>query len=523
MESIVRFLVLLGCLTFSSQISTPADDYYWAGVVEFDYTDKEDLPPANYTAQAIQRYASIINSVEADPVDILVFPEYGLSSSEMASFVPDPRDRIAPCNLLHYEPVVRDMSCLARHRRKYLVVNLVEKARCPEPFDDRPCPSDELYRFNTNVVFDRHGTVIGKYRKFNLYDEGGLNITAIPEIVSFETDFGVTFGTFTCYDLIFEEPAIQMVRNGVTDFIFTSMWFSQLPFLTAVQIQQAWAYANNVNLLASGASQPDLGSTGTGIYAGRRGRIVSVMNHKAEEKLYVARVPKRDRFGLPLEQQPKIQFTPSEMDDLKLKRDAIDIYETELLPMESNSSYRKTLCQNGLCCDFALNYTVLEVEPDQDFYRYRFAVREGRRVFNGNREGLISVCAIMACSGDTLETCAVRFPNSSTVANSVLFNGLHIEGVFSGSAQMFTLPNSVDTSLLPLEVDKFEYIERVFTDDFELMKEIQFRLLEPRQDLLTFAIWGRKFVRMNSGCKANKISVLLLFVVTVFSIIRSKI
>lgn len=59
-----------------------------------------------------------------------------------------------------------------------------------------------------------------------------MNITDEPELATFETDFGVTFGTFICFDILFEKPALQLVREGVKHIIFPSMWFGELPFLT---------------------------------------------------------------------------------------------------------------------------------------------------------------------------------------------------------------------------------------------------------------------------------------------------
>lgn len=64
-------------------------------------------------------------------------------------------------------------------------------------------------------------------------------------------------------------------KQGVRDIIFPSHWFSELPFLTALQAQQAWAYANNVNLLAAGGSNPSVGSTGSGIYHGTHGLLAA--------------------------------------------------------------------------------------------------------------------------------------------------------------------------------------------------------------------------------------------------------
>lgn len=118
-------------------------------------------------------------------------------------------------------------------------------------------------------------------------------MTAVPEIVTFDTDFGVKFGTFICFDILFREPAIQLTRvHQVTDIVYPTAWFSETPFLTgkrnviktfflffiktyvllliilAVQTQAGWSFAEDVNLLASGYNKPDFGNVGSGIYLG---------------------------------------------------------------------------------------------------------------------------------------------------------------------------------------------------------------------------------------------------------------
>lgn len=134
----------------------------------------------------------------------------------------------------------------------YVVVNLPEKRPCES--DDKDCPSRGRYQYNTNVVFDRKGMVIARYgkmlfdfpsgrgsndffsfryRKYNLFGEAGMDVTPEPEEITFSTDFGVTFGTFTCFDILFQKPAIELVvKHGVTDIVFPTAWFSELPFLT---------------------------------------------------------------------------------------------------------------------------------------------------------------------------------------------------------------------------------------------------------------------------------------------------
>lgn len=114
----------------------------------------------------------------------------------------------------------------------------------------------------------------------------------MPEIVSFDTDFGVKFGTFICFDILFSEPAIQLTRvHQVTDIVYPTAWFSEVPFLTgkqnvmksfppfhqnililliilAIQTQAGWSFAEDVNLLAAGYNRPSFGNAGSGIYLG---------------------------------------------------------------------------------------------------------------------------------------------------------------------------------------------------------------------------------------------------------------
>lgn len=75
--------------------------------------------------------------------------------------------------------------------------------------------------------------VFCRYRKFNLFGEFYVNQTAEPDISIFETDFGIKFGMFTCFDILFQRPALELIEKyGIKHFIFPTMWFSELPFLT---------------------------------------------------------------------------------------------------------------------------------------------------------------------------------------------------------------------------------------------------------------------------------------------------
>uniref|UniRef100_A0A182RL31 CN hydrolase domain-containing protein n=1 Tax=Anopheles funestus TaxID=62324 RepID=A0A182RL31_ANOFN len=508
-------LLLLHVAPSKQQVSTPSDPHYWAGVVEFRSDRASGETVVTSTANRLEQYIDIINSGEANVTDVLVFPEGTLNGYETASFVPHPQEQIVPCNNLQYERVVRDISCAARNRKKYIVINLTEKAKCPEQLDTRPCSPDGLYRFNTNVAFDREGAVVSRYRKFNLFGEAGINTTTYPEIVSFETDFGVKFGHFICFDLMFNEPALELVRLGVTDFIFPTMWFSELPFLTASQIQQGWAFSNNANLLAAGASFPGVGSTGTGVYSGRRGAITTVMNHEPQTKLYVVQVPKMNFPNAAISKIPQPKGTPAEMAKLFLKRDQIDKYTTKDLPMTSNAQLDERVCYQSHCCNFTINYS--------NYYRYKLAAYDAGRTFDGFADGQITTCAIFACSSANYSDCSGRFGANEVYEEAVTFNAITIVAKFADNSETFVLPNNVDTSIVPFDVSDTEYLVVPSVGDPTPHNIVTYKLNNAHSDLFTFAIWARKFER-HASAGANPSSLvptLVLIAVGVAGLVKN--
>lgn len=185
-----------------------------------------------------ENYTRIVREAATDGVDILIFPEYTLNNVAFPVKVPAPIDNVTPCSSREgFDNLLIDLSCLARDSEIYLCINLSEMEECDEELqqsrnDTRPCSSLGFSRYNTNVVFDRSGAVIGRYRKFNLFRESGVNTTLTAELSTFETNFGVTFGNIICFDLLFYEPAMQLVQQGVKNFIFPALWTSELPFLT---------------------------------------------------------------------------------------------------------------------------------------------------------------------------------------------------------------------------------------------------------------------------------------------------
>ena len=81
---------------------------------------------------------------------------------------------------------------------------------------------------------------------------------------------------FTCFDILFESPAMNLVDNGVKNFVYTTFWSSQFPALISIAVQQSWLMltSTNLNLIADNIHCQaidkrictEVPATGSGIY-----------------------------------------------------------------------------------------------------------------------------------------------------------------------------------------------------------------------------------------------------------------
>lgn len=94
----------------------------------------------------------------------------------------------------------------AKHYKTYVVTTLHEK-------------EGDLF-YNTAVLIDRKGDIVGKYRKVHLATAEGENgITPGSEYPVFDTDFG-RIGILTCWDNWFVEPARILRLKGAEMLLF---------------------------------------------------------------------------------------------------------------------------------------------------------------------------------------------------------------------------------------------------------------------------------------------------------------
>jgi hypothetical protein len=97
---------------------------------------------------------------------------------------------------------------------------------------------------------------------------GGVFDEASPVATAFNSSFGVQFGSFVCFDIMYPHPALDVLQlpGGVKDVLFSSWWVNLAPTYNALMIQQAWSRVNGVNLIAANTGTGFL-NAGGGIFA----------------------------------------------------------------------------------------------------------------------------------------------------------------------------------------------------------------------------------------------------------------
>jgi pantetheine hydrolase len=150
-----------------------------------------------------------------------------------------------------------------------------------------------------------------RYRKINLFNEPKLTPGDEDQRVTFQSDSGVTFGTFTGFDILFENPSRTVLHNSnVTVVVFPTALNSSMPFftceyllqsfvlflylpITALSIQHGYASANGVNLFAANYGEPKNAHGGSGIYSGDGTKMNVYIDGSPSSKLIVSNVAAR--------------------------------------------------------------------------------------------------------------------------------------------------------------------------------------------------------------------------------------
>lgn len=479
----------------SEQTAGTERNSYRAAIVEHNRIDRADIRDTIKVNLALFEQAAKIAANEG--AEIIVFPEDGLlhglrdTLEPVVQEIPDPgllkSGLNNPCQRQDfYESfILKNLSCLARENNLYVVANFGTKYVC-EPGsqidESRTCPVTGALVLNTDVILDNRGNYLKRYYKVNMFLEV-FDKSPSPDIVYLDTPFG-RFGIFTCFDVLFKTPAINLIEDKKVDTIlFPTWWFDEVPLLTAVHVQDAWSAANDVNILAANINRLRSGSVGSGIFSGNNSIYTRPTDH--ESKLILATLPSRR-----LEKNCPVSFdskviklgTEAEFENYSFKNYELKSSDT-VFELDIDGYYHKEkYCSGSLCCDIAY-------QTDHDYRRlFRgeviLVVRDSIRT--GQLGWYEQVCFVATLAkpfiGDFEK---VKF----TTQGLVKFRALNLMGRFSTK---YLYPITAHSSNNLLERDK-----RAFKCDF-LKEEQQYlctlSILESMdRPINVFGLYGRKY------------------------------
>ncbi|XP_063308389.1 biotinidase [Pelobates fuscus] len=458
--------VYLFCWNFTSR-EVHALDYYMAAVYEHhailnpNATALSDRRSAlEFMSKNLDIYEAQVTVAAKKGAQIIVFPEDGIHGFNYTRQSIYPYlDQIPPSHLLPWNPclepskfldteVLQRLSCMATKGRMFLVANLGTKMSC-KPLKAQ-CPSDGRFQFNTNVVFNDNGTLIATYFKQNLYFEFGFDTPPEVQHVVFDTPFASKFATFTCFDILFFEPAVSLIEKyNVKHVVYPTAWMNQLPLLSAIQIQRGFASAFNINFITANIHHTTLGMTGSGIFSPSHSSYHYDMTNE-NGTLILAKLPVNPSEDVIV--GPKDQIWPENSEvvysNTLTKHQVCETEETEetcgrdvntdqiphpvfysemmydnftFVPLLENKGMLD-VCAGTLCCSLKYKKTILSDEL------YALGVYDGLHTVHGTYS--LQICALVKCGGLEPSTCGHEVTNADSVINLQLWGNFSTKHIF---------------------------------------------------------------------------------------------
>ncbi len=259
-RNILSAILVIVCLVLLHTEVALAD--YVAAVAEHTVFMGSDTDTADFKLRKnLDLYVNMTMLAKTKNAQVLVFPEFGLTATDakvrsdlypFAEKIPEVSTSSydVPCINPHYQDkvILSTMSCAAKTHQISILVNMIDWVDC-DAKTDTSCPSDGHYQYNTDVVFNEHGEFVAKYHKSHEWTPfiGVYDQVPAPSQVIYKSSFGVDFGLFICFDIMFDNPAKELRKQGIEHFLYAVAQGKA----GEDTIIKAWSKDNNAVMLSS--------------------------------------------------------------------------------------------------------------------------------------------------------------------------------------------------------------------------------------------------------------------------------
>ncbi|KAI1285398.1 Biotinidase [Halotydeus destructor] len=401
LSEMFTFLLILSSYTSTVLTSSSSNQSCFRAAV-YDHI------PYDSVQENLNSYVKAIEDASKEEANVIVFPEYGLipyniSRSlvlQLAEQVPTIRSgsRLPnPCvNGYRDRKILYRISCAARLHRMYVIVTLVDVYPCDKELEI--CRDDGHSVYNVQVAFRHDGAIVAKYHKYHLFGEHEYD-TPSQELVYFDTPFG-RMGLFVGTDLLFKVPGVTLVRDhDVTTLLHSSKWKGEEPFLTARQMQQGFAVANDVNILSANVRDTTNRILASGIYSGLEGAVVYGTSDGQVSTLLIANLPVSRKVNNITACLPKplvIEYKRKRRSEMYAEVEQTNIDDFAVRKLTSPRGELE-VCISGSCCN--LEY---KVSDGSALESYRLVARNYIHLANW-AAWCEQVCALVQYDEDTGE------------------------------------------------------------------------------------------------------------------------
>ncbi|XP_050307344.1 vanin-like protein 1 [Anthonomus grandis grandis] len=452
--------ILLLCLL----INIVYGDYIGAVV---EYNPLEGPTPETTIEENLKNYIFHIEQAKVFGVQIIVFPEYGLTTfadnpENYSVAIPD----VGTTNFLNESFVLLKLCNAALEHEMYVVANLYEKSNI----------TDGTLTYNTNVVFSSNGSLVAKHRKMNLYHEP--KITPGNETTIFKTTFG-TFGVITCADIIYYNPSQTVLENtGVTDVIFPTAWTSEFPFYMALSIQHGYALANKVNLLAANLNDPSMALGSSSIISSDGIVLRRILTDTASNNIAYANLKRPGSATRNLELMGFNIFQKESRQPLSNFKNLTDFWYDDFLykPISlSAENITEEICDGNFCCNFEVIPAKGQTNTSEV---YKLVAYQGPITYDSATVP-IKICALLGCVNDDIASCGVWPPT----AYSTVFRQITVWGNWEAESGLFVRPVNIRGNWEPSY--NVTYLENKTNETVG----VSFNTTQPIDDLVSFGLY----------------------------------